>query len=226
MSISPDLVFRSAISGIVGLFLGIIVSLVVNCTLVEISISAFFALYFGILFIVVGLIILWRVKVHTRDKTENALNIFAYLIIAAGFLCFFLEKQWYFHLSPIIKIPMYTLLGVAVAFALTFSVVDMINYVLGFLQTSIAKPLVDSARQIQLILVTAMIMGAVFGFIFGVMDVEDTLQYQIRLRLLKQEHHCFPIGGLLGSLAGVGNEYLRDLDAATPAYTSQFDEDI
>eukprot|EP00397_Hematodinium_sp_SG-2012_P049282 GEMP01056787.1.p1 GENE.GEMP01056787.1~~GEMP01056787.1.p1 ORF type:complete len:225 (+),score=24.92 GEMP01056787.1:77-751(+) len=221
----PDLIFRSSVAGTIGLFLGIVVSLVVNCTLVEISISAFFSLYFGILFIVVGVIILWRVKVHSSVR-ESTLNVFGMLVIVSGCMCFFLENKWYFHLSPLVKIPMYTLLGVAVSFALTFSVVDMINYVLGFLQTSVAKPLVESVRQIQLVLLVALIMGGIFGFIFGLMDIEDAVQYQIRLRLLKQEHYCFPIGGLLGSFAGVGNEYLRELDAATPSYSSVFDEDI
>jgi len=223
---SPDFIFRAAAGGFVGLILGIIVSLVVNCTLVEISISAFFSLYFGLLFITVGSIILWRVKVHSQSE-EKALHAFGMLIVFSGFLCFFLEKHWYFNLSPILKCPLYTILGVSVAFALTFSVVDLINYVLGFLQSEVAKPLVESPRQIQLVLIIALIMGATFGFIFGLMDIEDAVQYQIRLKLLKQEHYCFPIGGLLGCIAGVGNEYLRELDAASSQkYASAFDEDI
>ncbi|CAJ1329898.1 unnamed protein product [Effrenium voratum] len=53
--VSPALIFNGAISGFVGVLLGIIISLIVNCTLVEISISSFFSLYFGFLFIVVVL---------------------------------------------------------------------------------------------------------------------------------------------------------------------------
>lgn len=37
-------------------------------------------------------------------------------------------------MSPIMKVPLYTILGTSVAFALTFSVVDLVNYILGFLQ--------------------------------------------------------------------------------------------
>lgn len=223
-----DLKLRCMISGIVGLLLGVLISLVVNCTLIEISLSAFFAVYFGILFIVVGTIILWRVKVHYslhKDTTDRVLNIFAYLIIAAGFMCFLLEKDWYFKLSPILKVPMYTLLGIAVSFALTFSVVDVINYLLGFMQQSVAKPFVESTRQIQLMLGIAMVMGAIFGFIFGIINLDNNLQYEIRLKLRQQEHNCFPLGGLLGFIAGVGNEYLRDLHTNIP-YSTQFDDDI
>jgi hypothetical protein len=37
------------------------VSLTVNCTLVEISINAFFAIYFGVLFILIAALIFFRV---------------------------------------------------------------------------------------------------------------------------------------------------------------------
>ena len=66
-----------------------------------------------------------------------------------GIVCFVLERNWFVGLTPISKIPLYTILGVSVAFALTFSVVDLINYVLGFLQVSIAKPLVESPSQVR-----------------------------------------------------------------------------
>ena len=42
----------------------------------------------------------------------------------AGFL---LNKDWLVGLSPAIKLPMYTILGTSLCFALTFSIVDLIN---------------------------------------------------------------------------------------------------
>merc|ERR1711991_713171 len=96
------------------------------------------------LFIGVGLIILWRIKtggvgsgvggIGTAEAREKQLTVFACLIFFSGFLCFILEKDWYFHLSPILKIPLYSVLGISVSFALTFSVIDLVNYVIGFLQ--------------------------------------------------------------------------------------------
>ena len=53
-------------------------------------------------------------------------------------------------------------------------------------------------------------MGAIFGFIFGVMDVEDEVAYQIKLALLKEEHYCYPIGALLGALAGLGGPVVAE----------------
>merc|ERR1719251_469814 len=108
------------------------------------------------------------------------------------------------------KVPLYMVLGTSVAFALTFSVVDLVNYILGFLQVSIAKPFVESASQVYMVLVTALVMGGLFGLVFGIMDVEDEVSYQIRLALLREERYCYPVGAILGGLVGFGNEYIRE----------------
>mmetsp|Transcript_39156 Transcript_39156/g.124477 ORF Transcript_39156/g.124477 Transcript_39156/m.124477 type:complete len:233 (+) Transcript_39156:63-761(+) len=231
--VSPELIFNGSISGFIGVLLGIIISLIVNCTLVEISISSFFSLYFGILFLVVGGIILWRI--FSQDAGDGMgttaqrkpLAAFALLIILSGLICFTLEQQWYHGLSPILKVPLYVILGTAVAFALTFSVVDLVNYVLGFLQVSVAKPFVESAAQVYMVLATALAMGALFGLIFGVMDVEDEVSYQIRLALLREERYCYPVGALLGGAVGFANEYIREEEARCgSSMPNGFDEDI
>ncbi|EAA22230.1 hypothetical protein [Plasmodium yoelii yoelii] len=111
---TKDLVFKGTISAIVGMILGIMCSLIVNCTLVEVSLSRFFSMkiliynshffdiislfivllfnlaflgtlfvlqYFGILFIVVGIIIFWRLNANAIDEAENRKN---QLMILAG----------------------------------------------------------------------------------------------------------------------------------------------
>mmetsp|Transcript_33794 Transcript_33794/g.102104 ORF Transcript_33794/g.102104 Transcript_33794/m.102104 type:complete len:233 (-) Transcript_33794:11-709(-) len=231
--VTPSLIFNGSISGFVGLLLGIVISLIVNCTLVEISISSFFSLYFGVLFLVVGAIILWRIFSQDAgdgmgsEAKRKPLAAFAALIMLSGLICFTLEQQWYRGTSPILKIPLYVILGTSVAFALTFSVVDLVNYILGFLQVSVAKPFVESAAQVYMVLGTALIMGAVFGFVFGVMDVEDEVSYQIRLALLREERYCYPIGAILGGAVGFANEYIREEeDRCGPNLPNGFDEDI
>jgi len=229
--VSETLIFNGALSGFVGILLGMIISLIVNCTLVEISISAFFSMYFGVLFIVVGGIILWRIF-SQETNTDSAgkmkgLCAFAILIIVSGLICFTLEQQWYHGMSPMMKVPLYAVLGTSVAFALTFSVVDLVNYILGFLQVSIAKPFVESESQVYMVLITALIMGGIFGLIFGVMDVEDEVSYQIRLSLLREERFCYPVGAILGGCVGFGNEYLREVEAGSgKALPKGFDDEI
>merc|ERR1711994_510453 len=112
-------------------------------------------------------------------------------------------------LAPWVKVPLYMILGLAVAFALTFSIVDVLNYVLGFCQNSVAKPIVESSQQVYLVLVISLAMGVVFGFTFGLLDVEDEQVHHIRVALMREEHYCYPMGILLGALSGFGNEYFR-----------------
>eukprot|EP00386_Alphamonas_edax_P014366 GDKI01044166.1.p2 GENE.GDKI01044166.1~~GDKI01044166.1.p2 ORF type:complete len:238 (-),score=81.44 GDKI01044166.1:34-747(-) len=229
MQMSKELICKGSISAAVGMVLGIIISLIVNCTLVEISLSAFFALYFGLLFITVGAVILVRVWGQTAEETKakrTQLMGFACMIIFSGFLCFLLERNWFVSLSAMAKVPLYTILGVSISFALVFSVVDLINYLTGFVQASVAKPLVESKQQVNLVLATALLMGGLFGFTFGVMDVEDEVSYHIRLALLREEHFCYPIGALLGGLAGFGNEYLRQQEDGYARVKTEFDDEI
>ncbi|PHJ17685.1 membrane protein [Cystoisospora suis] len=243
VEVTKELACKGTISACVGIALGIIASLIVNCTLVEISMSSFFSFYFGILFVTVGSVILWRIHVTANSPTgagvdgagglettqarKMQLQFFATLIIVSGILCFILKKNWFVGLHPIVKVPLYTLLGISVAFALTFSLVDMVNYLLGFFQSAVAKPLVESKEQVNLVLLVALLMGGLFGFIFGVMDVEDEVQYHVRLALLREQHLCYPIGAVLGGLAGIGNEILRQADEAkVRKLASEFDEEI
>ena len=242
--------FRRAVtSGFVGMLLGLAVSLIINSTLVEISVSPFFALYFGLLFMSVGGIIIYRLNglslltgantdsseadqslllaPEDEQKRKKQLTFFACLILFSGFLCFILEKNWFVGLSWTTKVPLYTILGVSVAFALVFSMVDLVNYLMGFLRASVARPVVESSHQVYLIMTIALVMGATFGFIFGVMDIEDEIQYQVRLALLKEERTCLPIGAVLGAIAGFGNEYLRlKSDEYASLQSSGFDDDI
>merc|ERR1711953_518032 len=107
-------------------------------------------------------------------------------------------------LAPWLKVPLYTTLGLAVAFALTFSIVDVLNYVLGFCQSTIAKPIGESSQQVYLVLVVSLAMGVVFGFTFGLLDVEDEQVYHIRVALMREEHYCLPMGVALGAASGFG----------------------
>jgi len=138
-----------AVSMAVGGILGVLISLIVNVALIEISISPFFSTYFGVLFILVGSLILWRVISHEAEGPFQLkrlhLSVFAGTIIMSGVLCFVLDVRIFAGLAPWMKVPLYMTLGLSVAFALTFTIVDFLNYIVGFCQTSVAKPMVESA---------------------------------------------------------------------------------
>lgn len=64
------------------------------------------------------------------------------------------------------------------------------------------------------------------GFIFGLMQVADANAYKIRLSLLRVEHYCYQIGGILGAFGGVANEYLRHIEVQYSPVSLEFDDDI
>lgn len=80
-------VISLGISAAVGALFGIIVATAVNTTLVEISVSSSFSLYFGVLFVFVGLVIIWRTIVASRaphpDDSPAAKTPRKYLIVFA-----------------------------------------------------------------------------------------------------------------------------------------------
>ncbi|CDJ35811.1 uncharacterized protein EMH_0092460 [Eimeria mitis] len=229
VEMTKDMICKGAISAFVGVLLGIVSSLIVNCTLVEISVSSFFSVYLGIVFITVGAVILWRINVNADEASHGRklqLTFFAGLIVFSGVLCFLLKRNWFVGLHPLLKVPLYTVLGVSVAFALTFSLVDVVNYLFSFFQSSVAKPLVESREQAYMVLFFTLVMGGIFGCIFGMMDVEDEMQYQIKLALLREQQFCYPLGAIIGGLAGFSNEILRQAEQRIRYCSTEFDEDI
>ena len=193
---------RLALSVGVGGLAGVFISFIVNCTLAEISISPFFALvgdmqYFGVLFIVVGSVMIWRLSqkpAQEDDRKHTYLLALGVWVTASGFLCFLLEKDWFIGLGWHIKIPMYSVLGVAVCFALAFSLIDLLNYVTSLCQDFSSQGFISTPLQFYIVTGAAVLMGFFFGFIFGLMDIEDSSRYQIRLALMREETWCYPIG--------------------------------
>merc|ERR1719188_757874 len=215
-----------------GAVLGAFVSMITSFALVEISISPMFSVYFGGLFILVGCLILWRVMSHESSQelpmSTRHLALFAGMIIVSGFLCFVLDKRFFMGLKLWMKVPLYTVLGSSVCFAMTFAIVDVLNYAIGFFQTAVAKPIVESVHQVGLVLVVSVMMGFVFGFTFGVLDVADEEVYHLRVALLRDEKITQPVGIALGAFAGAGLEYCRQRDdySLIAAGKTEFDEDI
>lgn len=74
-------------SGIIGAIFGVMISCAVNTALVEMSVSAAFALYSGVLFVFVGLIIIWRIinssSIPHPDESPAARTPRRYLIVFA-----------------------------------------------------------------------------------------------------------------------------------------------
>lgn len=83
------------------------------------------------MFVLVGAAIIWRLQAQEDLEPVRRLCMYTFgvLVIISGALSIYLDKTWFTGVDPYTKIPMYGLLGVSVAFALTFAIVDLINYV-------------------------------------------------------------------------------------------------
>lgn len=133
----------------------------------------------------------------------------------SGLLCFMLDTRL-FKWSAALKVPLYTVLGMAVCFALVFSSIDLLNWCLGACCGSRSgEGLVENGKQVLLVLTMSTLMGASFGLIFGLLDVEDYAGMALRDALIKEERKCIPVGICLGAFAALLNERMAgDRDAS------------
>jgi len=170
--------FSLIISSLIGSVLGTLTSLMVNCTLLEISMNNLFSIvsliltyrwyqYFGMILIIVGSLILWRSLIkNSKENNENEIfrvrkpfsplmqtkkNFFvilSILVILSGFTSFILDQSWFLLLNYLYKIPIYSLLGVSISFTLSFMVIDILNYVFTMIQNEYSKPVINSHNQV------------------------------------------------------------------------------
>eukprot|EP00954_Amorphochlora_amoebiformis_P028318 1391483-Amorphochlora_amoeboformis.AAC.3 len=169
-----------------GSLLGAIISFTVNCTLVEISVNAFFAVYFGVLFCVIAGWMIWRVYTGEHPR-PILLGTYSSLVMLAGLLCFALESNWVINMSASAKVgdlsfvsegnfcgvatnysaclsprtietstgwgysavPLYSILGIAVTFALLFSIIDLVNFCHGSCISTPGRALVETETQVH-----------------------------------------------------------------------------
>jgi hypothetical protein len=183
---------------------------------------------FGLLFLFIGGALLWRVNSilrATSSKSATQLYVFGALVIVSGLSCFLLDEN-IFQLSPLVKIPLYTMLGTSITFAFAFSIVDLLNVstatfgdpCCGVLsrfggrgEGSTSVGLIETAGQINLLLFVSAFLGFLFGFVFGLLDIEDKRGAELRHVLLADElYFCYPVGVLAGGMTGWVNNKLRE----------------
>ena len=53
------------------------------------------------------------------------------------------------------------------------------------------------------IILASCLAGMFYGFIFGLMDIEDIEDKSLLRHLIKEENYCIPIGAFFGLISGV-----------------------
>lgn len=148
---------------------------------------------------------------NSEHPRPGLLLCFALTVLLSGVLCILLEQDWFLKGHPLYRVPLYSILGVAVTFSLCFTVVDLTNHAAAACCANRGgRPLVESELQVMLVIVSSMLMGVVFGFIFGYEDVEDAARRRDHLVFMRTESICYPIGAVIGAASAVANHYLGE----------------
>eukprot|EP00948_MAST-09A_sp_MAST-9A-sp1_P002780 g2780.t1 len=138
---------------------------------------------------------------------QRSLLIFGCLVILSGLACFILDEEW-FRWSYLMKIPFYALLGTALTFSLVFSIIDIINVAVQSSELDM-RGYVYSPMQIYIILVSSTLMGIIFGCLFGLLDIEDSTRFTIRMNIIRDEMLCLPGAVVIGGISGAVIDVLR-----------------
>lgn len=124
------------------------------------------------------------------------------------------------------------LLGISISFCYIYLILDCFQSCFDFfmeqvflrikvwLQTGEWRPakqqnpfhIIITHMQIYLLTAISIYVGALFGFIFAIVDVEDYYaknSFLMLLVLVEEISFCIPIGMLFGGFAGFMNEFLR-----------------
>jgi hypothetical protein len=193
---------RALASGLIGGFLGALISFLVAAVMLEISSNRFFAIYFGIMFLIIGLAVAKRVTLSAAwtqggRLSRTALGLFAFEVLLASVACFVLDHN-NLKLSAGQRVPFYIFLGMAVSFAVTFAIMDVLNILISTVHTS---------NQVFLILASSVFTGALFGLVFGILDVED--DPSSRHALIRDERFCAPVGFIVGVVTALASNKME-----------------
>ena len=141
---------------LVGGTIGTLNSLMVNSALVEVSCSPFFAVSFGLLFLASAATVSYQTCLEANVRNTLLLTVFTVLNLIAGVLCFLLERDWSHGITAQSKVPLYTLLGMCLAFSVNFSCLDL----LARCESSVAGAmLVRTEWQVRVVAVMSMATG-------------------------------------------------------------------
>jgi hypothetical protein len=190
---------RFALALVLGGFLGLVVSFLVTTCLLSIFTSPAFAVYFGLSFAVLGAGILVRVQTQPTSGRRIALSVFACLVMVSGVLCLALRPSWLG--STFVRILLSSLFASCNAFMVTFILVDVVALAH---DTYSATGLVDSSKQVWMLLLSAVVLGATLGIIYGAMDVQSLSALRLDVAV------GLPVGVVMGAACGVYNEHLRN----------------
>eukprot|EP01127_Copromyxa_protea_P003241 TRINITY_DN13089_c0_g1_i1.p1 TRINITY_DN13089_c0_g1~~TRINITY_DN13089_c0_g1_i1.p1 ORF type:complete len:234 (-),score=50.73 TRINITY_DN13089_c0_g1_i1:90-791(-) len=203
------------VSGLIGGLFGVFEAEIIAFSLLEISVNKVFPYIFGVGFVLLSIALAWRIWVSVENtKARAVLLFFSALVFVSGVACFFLNENVFKTFPAAGKVPLYALLGISFAFTVTycFSEVVALNpwseaaCCASSCPISENNPLFGSQEQVLGLFSVSLLMGASFGLLFGLIDVEDG---DISKNLLTNTIYGIPLGFVVGASFAAGNEWYR-----------------
>lgn len=146
---------------------------------------------------------------QSRTKKNRVLYSISTTAFLAGLICFLFDMEIMAKQNFLIKLPLYSIVGVGLSFAIIFTCLDLLNIFFSWIQQTNAKSLIETDEQILAVLYNCVAMGFIFGFCFGILDVEDQQSRYLMNAITRDLRVTIPFGFVLGALGGVYNELLR-----------------
>ncbi len=175
-------------NGCLGAVIGAVTTLSVDGCLFEITLNPFFTFYFGLMFIIIGGLMLFNIFKKTpqeevmesfsndqsflKREKDSLILLTAVLIIVSGIACFFLRNNWSedFYLIP--KLVVYLMIGISLSYIVIFGIIDFFNFLTTFFRSNNSFAFVESRDQILTLLVTSIVLGSYYGLIYGFVRIE------------------------------------------------------
>ena len=64
-----------------------------------------------------------------RPEKNKFFLIASLMVVAAGFTTFFLERDWTSSYSHFLKIPIFSIVGMSLAYTIIFGIIDLLNFI-------------------------------------------------------------------------------------------------
>eukprot|EP01060_Flectonema_neradi_P024592 TRINITY_DN3351_c0_g1_i8.p1 TRINITY_DN3351_c0_g1~~TRINITY_DN3351_c0_g1_i8.p1 ORF type:complete len:265 (+),score=41.70 TRINITY_DN3351_c0_g1_i8:98-796(+) len=162
----------------------------------EISRSIVFSVSFGVLLTILSLVLAWRVYSTTIEpKTRNIVLGGSALVLCSGISSVILNEQLIPNMSPAAKVPLYVVVAISFSFSCVYFLMDLI--LMGLFSclhsenSTTEYEGISSYYQVFTATVGSCVIGAFYGLLYGLLDIEDG------------RHKVFSFVGLgVGFLAG------------------------
>ena len=180
-SVKPRHTYSYAfLSAVLGSTIGVLLAFVLAQCLLEISISQTFSLAVALTLLVFDIKLVTQTCEVYRSRSVSSLVLcvhifFDLLCILSASICLVMDHS--IILTPVVKAPLYGILGVTLCYVLGTIIVDLINETAKIFQRSERslnnRGPIESTSQLAVNLAVFTCSGFYFGMVFGFMDVED-----------------------------------------------------